>query len=97
MKKQKLFLILGLVLLVLVLVGYGIMSRKKSDSQSASKINQTPVSAPAKDFQAALPATVSTQPGANVDAEVNNITKDLNAANADDFNSTGLSDKNLGL
>jgi len=47
--------------------------------------------------QNALPSTVSTQPGANVDQEVNNITKDLNAASADDFNSTGLSDKNLGL
>lgn len=68
----------------------------KPAQQPAAAVDQNSATS-ADNSQSALPATVSTQPAANVDQEVNNINKDLNAADTNDFNSTGLSNQNVGL
>ena len=98
MKKQKIFAISGLLLAVVFLAGCG--NQVSQQTPAAVNTEKQPVTNnqdATGDSQKTLPATVSTKPGTNVDQEVNNITKDLNAASTDDMNTAGLSDKNLGL
>ncbi len=105
MKQQKLFLVGGLFLAVVVLGGCGTQqaipgTNAPAISSTPQKSTTTPPASvtdsnlPSKEI--ALPATVSTQPGATVDAEVKNIDNDLKAM--DDSSLTqGLSDKDLGV
>lgn len=95
---KKLFLIGGLFLAVVVLGGCGTSqdAPKTIPSTTSQKSDTASVNVANTPSEIALPNTVSTQPGATVDAEVKNIDNDLKAMDDSSLNQ-GLSDKDLGV
>ena len=95
MKNQKLLAASGLLLSLVFLAGCGQGAAQKENKVPTATVNNS-TKASQEAQQAALPANVTKEPGANVDAEVKNIDKDLQAIDDNSLNQ-GLSDKDLGL
>jgi len=101
MKKQKLFVISGLLLSVSFLAGCGsasVPAEKKAipASSTTSEAVNSGNNIATDNSQVAFSTTVSTQPGATADEEISNIDKDLQAMDASNSQDS-LSDKDLGL